>query len=393
MPPPRGLDRNPYDFEFDEEFFVEGTAFPDDEVRSPAEDDFNFGANTAPGGGGSGGAGLADSPSDPDAPQTVTVVAPRQPAPPTAIDAIRDAIFGFGNYLAGMFTGAAPAPKRAPPRRRPPPRRSPPKKPPARPPDPRRRREPVKPPPRIIPRPPPAPRPPTLPRIPGLSGILPRIFGPIAAFLTPTEMGRSDLPVAVLEREEELARQREFGQLQLQPLPVPIQSFPVETESPLQEVTVSAPRPALDLAPLAVPFLAPLGDVAALLPPSIAASPALSPSTNPFPFLRPSLAPSLSPARLQAPQPFVRPTVAPQPTSPLTPPRTTVLPLPPLGFLSPLPNLGPIPKEELDRCKCPKKKPAKKRQPRTVCYTGTYREFATGLTKIRKRKVTCQPSK
>lgn len=44
------------------------------------------------------------------------------------------------------------------------------------------------------------------------------------------------------------------------------------------------------------------------------------------------------------------------------------------------------------RCDCPKPK-RRKRKPRTECYRGTYIERANGLTKFRKEKIPCQPSK
>lgn len=72
---------------------------------------------------------------------------------------------------------------------------------------------------------------------------------------------------------------------------------------------------------------------------------------------------------------------------PITPPGLNPQPLP--GVLT-LPQLGPVPLEELDRCKCPKKKPRKKRQPRTECRKGTYVETRSGLQKSPKEIVECQ---
>jgi len=41
-----------------------------------------------------------------------------------------------------------------------------------------------------------------------------------------------------------------------------------------------------------------------------------------------------------------------------------------------------------DECSCEKKK-SKPRKPRTVCYSGSYRETAKGLSKRRREQVPC----
>lgn len=44
-------------------------------------------------------------------------------------------------------------------------------------------------------------------------------------------------------------------------------------------------------------------------------------------------------------------------------------------------------------CECPPKRKRGKRKARSVCYSGTYRELASGLRKSKRRKVPCQVSK
>jgi hypothetical protein len=55
-----------------------------------------------------------------------------------------------------------------------------------------------------------------------------------------------------------------------------------------------------------------------------------------------------------------------------------------------VPDIGPVPLEELDRCKCPQKAKPKKRKPRTQCYRGTYVETARGTTKHKIELITCE---
>lgn len=90
-----------------------------------------------------------------------------------------------------------------------------------------------------------------------------------------------------------------------------------------------------------------------------------------------------------------RPNLRPKPR--LTPsqrPGVPLQPAPRYGFLSPVPDLGPIPLEELDpdRCKCPKKA-RKKREPRTVCYRGTFREGYNRTTKTKIEEIPCEIQK
>jgi len=54
-----------------------------------------------------------------------------------------------------------------------------------------------------------------------------------------------------------------------------------------------------------------------------------------------------------------------------------------------LPVPQPVPLEQLDPCNCPKKKPKKKRKPRTECSRGTYTQTATGLIKHAKEFFDC----
>lgn len=55
---------------------------------------------------------------------------------------------------------------------------------------------------------------------------------------------------------------------------------------------------------------------------------------------------------------------------------------------------SPQPSSRNDRCDCrDQKRKRKKRKPRTECWQGTYTETPTGLTKRKRKKVTCRPSR
>jgi len=53
---------------------------------------------------------------------------------------------------------------------------------------------------------------------------------------------------------------------------------------------------------------------------------------------------------------------------------------------------GYSPPRSSKTCECKPKKKRKKKEPRQVCYGGTYRETATGLVKQKRRKIPCQSS-
>jgi hypothetical protein len=88
---------------------------------------------------------------------------------------------------------------------------------------------------------------------------------------------------------------------------------------------------------------------------------------------------------------------APGVSDPLTVPQT------PIGFpdLGLTPGLYPLPwpggsgfsgsgGSRVDQCECPPKRKRKQKQAREVCYSGTFIERASGLSKTRKRKVPCR---
>lgn len=131
----------------------------------------------------------------------------------------------------------------------------------------------------------------------------------------------------------------------------------------LQPLPKSPPAPRYPVeqpyaSPLEQPFFEPVG------------FPKPAPTTNPF-------APSDFP-------PKSTPTGSkkPDPLTPLNP-----------GVLT-LPQLGPVPKEDLDRCvdRCKKRasKPRKKRPPRTVCYQGTYSQLSRGISYHRGKEIPCR---
>lgn len=79
---------------------------------------------------------------------------------------------------------------------------------------------------------------------------------------------------------------------------------------------------------------------------------------------------------------------------------SAVTPIAPVGspIISALPLASPFSggsagspptRTKTAQCDC-KKKPSKKKQPRNVCYRGTYTERANGLTKLKKEKIPCR---
>jgi hypothetical protein len=171
-----------------------------------------------------------------------------------------------------------------------------------------------------------------------------------------------------------------------------LQQIGVDLVSPLAEIVVSASPGAFAL-PAPTPL--PLPEYLSPFDPVTIPAPAPLPRTGPLvttgPLTQPFRLPSLTILPNTAPGTQRGQTPAPDFASPLTGLRPPVLPLPgPLGSLSPLPDLGPIPKEDLDRCK---KRPSRKRkspEPRLECYRGTYTELSRGLIKNRKEEIPCQ---
>jgi len=121
--------------------------------------------------------------------------------------------------------------------------------------------------------------------------------------------------------------------------------------------------------------------------PSPVGAPFNAPQLNPLP--QPLPLPGVDPAPAPAPEPVRAP--APKPTLPsplIGAPRE---PLTGVGTLE-LPFPQPVPVEDLEKC-CPCKKPKKKekdRKPRQVCYKGSYRDKAIGLTKTPREQIPCQ---
>jgi len=187
---------------------------------------------------------------------------------------------------------------------------------------------------------------------------------------------------------------------------------------------VSPQRIATPARPIAAPFRSPFpvempfSEPFAWPLPGSEAFPVPSPSPEPFPV--PGPAPAPSPEPLASPQPVPQPFSTPFP-SPFAEPISRPLPrskprsiprapaarprpLPisqPFGFASPLQGPKPAPLTEpkkpgvplpQDNCVCDAQqpKPRKKRQPRSVCKTGTYTETANGLIKKPKETVQCR---
>jgi len=125
-----------------------------------------------------------------------------------------------------------------------------------------------------------------------------------------------------------------------------------------------------------------------------------SPRTAVFPVEQPYAPPVESRPRQPLEQPFPAPTANPipapsdfpRPTRPFTPLNPTLLPYIPTQ-LDPMPLAQPQPRKT-DRCNCvqqkDKGKKRKPRAPRAVCWVGTYRESAFGLSKTKREQVPCR---
>jgi len=106
----------------------------------------------------------------------------------------------------------------------------------------------------------------------------------------------------------------------------------------------------------------------------------------------PTPSPLLDPVPLQltepvpVPRPNERPSESPRPPGAPRAARPPTIPT----HLDPVPPIGPVPKEALNRCNCPPKKPAKKREPRVDCKRGTYRQTARGIIYNPKEAIPCQ---
>ena len=127
-------------------------------------------------------------------------------------------------------------------------------------------------------------------------------------------------------------------------------------------------------------------------------SPTSSPTFNPL--LLTPLAflprPSNNPRRLADPLTPTQPNpLTPPAPRPSAPPRVPPRIVPPKG-LTPFqtPGLGSQPQRNNRcrpcNCRQPKKKERKKREPRAVCYRGTFYETAKSTRKFRKEKIPCQ---
>jgi hypothetical protein len=125
--------------------------------------------------------------------------------------------------------------------------------------------------------------------------------------------------------------------------------------------------------------------------PSFGPQPFVFPFTNPEPFAAPM--PRAQPDTRTLPNPLVNPATRPT----LTPFQGPGLGLRPSYNPFPLTETEPKLKPSDPRCNCPqcddRKKKPKKRQPRDVCYKGTYYERSKGITKYRREQIPCQQSK
>lgn len=169
-----------------------------------------------------------------------------------------------------------------------------------------------------------------------------------------------------------------------QPTPTPT-STPRPTREPVSQ-PAPGPQPVARPQPAPSPRARPA--------PAASTAPAPSPGSSisplaflaPFLFPMPSTRPQLRPRPLSAPSPLPGPIASPDPIRNFNSPRPLTAPQPqPLSFAQPLTQ------PSRDPCRCDKPtRTRKKRKPRTVCYAGTYRDRASGLSKSKLRKIPCQ---
>lgn len=267
-------------------------------------------------------------------------------------------------FFTGAFAGGAPAPARTP--KRVPRRRSRPA------PRPKRRTTP-----RTKPRPGRIPK--WVPKIGRAAARIGRVLNPLSFFallLDPTDLGDDDFGydsdlLGVPYEDANRDRQRLPG----------IGRLPF-TGDDAQVVTVvgrPVPRPQPFPLPLAPPAFVPGLNAPGVFPGPLG-SPLTLPSPNP--------APVTSPRPRPLPNPSTRPGGSPGPGGGVGTGPKPAAPIIPLTGFQPQPLPLPNP-EAANPCKSPKKQ-KKKREPRSVCYRGTYTEKANGLIKHRKEKVPCQ---
>jgi len=174
-------------------------------------------------------------------------------------------------------------------------------------------------------------------------------------------------------------------------LPMP-QPFPIP--APLAPPAPFAPPPGIPFAPpTTIPT--PVRPTAPLPIPTPVGLPSPFPTPTGNPLAQPFPAPTGDPFPVPGTPTFPQtPTGLPTPT---TPPRPAA---PPSSLASPFQPPSPFadpfkapPRQRNRDCKCPPKKKPEKKKPRTICYRGSYREYANGLAKFRKERISCQPSK
>lgn len=208
-----------------------------------------------------------------------------------------------------------------------------------------------------------------------------RRLWPWAAVLWPSSTSKTDVLTDDEYRWELLwrttAEPLNRGPLQrprVQPRPAPTPSSPLEPAT----LPRPAPRPTPTPAPAPAPAARP------------APAPAPAPAPSPGPFSYPS------PTPVPTPRPFSLPTLLPIPlpfggpggsplnfARPLTPPQ-------PGAVTSPQPWAAP----QNDPCRSRQdRRKKRKRKPRTVCYSGTFRETNRTTIKRRRKRVPCKGQK
>lgn len=295
------------------------------------------------------------------------IAARRRAGGPSPVDNLPPIQPGPGAVWIG---GAAPA-RPLPRRRRAPRRRVKPK------PKPKRRPRPIR---------PPAP-PVKIPRkiVPAVVRALPRLLGGIGGLFYPTPTASDDTRLPTPPGGSPPDFPGWYGR----PVPVP----------PLFTIPANEPR----AFPLPPPRPGPK------IGPSSPGEPAVRPEPRPTP--RPGARPAPQPSARPAPQPspgpfnYPAPTPAPMPR-PFKLPLVLPLPLPgtgpggsPLQFARPLtpPKPGAVtspqpwasPQNDPCRSRSDRRK-KRKRKPRTVCYSGTFRETNRSTIKRRRKRVPCK---
>lgn len=185
----------------------------------------------------------------------------------------------------------------------------------------------------------------------------------------------------------------------------PAQPVPLPNRTPAAAPNVR-PVPSPSRVPSPVPGPRPLPSPVVIPTPQRTPTPRANPTANPVPFVTPVPVPRTAPTRAPAAAPrdylLLRPAGIYQQLGLRAPSRASTgmqrnpTPTPSARAMpQPLPfpdkdNTRTPPGTDACECEKEKKKPKKRKEPRVICYSGTFRERSKSLTKIKRKVIPCQ---